>query len=507
MTYQLRDYQLECKEGVRREFRAGHKSVLVVMPTGGGKTLTLSDMVGDSYRKGKRILWLVDREELADQASETFRVAGVPHSYVMAGEEPDRFGRAWVGMIQSYLARKRQEKWLPERVDLIVVDEAHRTESASYKAMLADFPDAYQVGLTATPLRGDGRGLGHTYNGLVQPVTTLGLIQQGYLVPPRYFIPSDLDYSAVAAKKGEYNNKDLEVLAQSNPQLVGDVVENFARTCPDRRAVVFPMTIAQSLGLRDAFNSAGIPAVHIDGDLKKAERRERMNAFRSGEYQVLTSVNIAIEGLDVPDVSAVIIARPTKSLRIYIQAVGRGLRAFPGQTDCIVLDHAGVVSRFGPAEDYQDWTLDTKTGRKASKSSCQSRDPKEITCEECGEVFFSERVCPACSHEHEFERAPRHLTVVEGELEELTIGGRKVFAYTEEDQRRWWGELQGYVRNKSKNPGMAFHLFTEKFGFKPGSWSVSVPAAQPSTEVLAWCKHRQIAFAKKKEADTRNAAD
>ncbi len=162
-SYQLRDYQHAGINGAREHFRAARRRVLIVMPTGGGKTLTAADMVGGVYRKGKRTLWLTDRSELAEQASDAFDAAGVPHSYIMRDTDPDRFGRAWVGTIQSFLARARRGKWVPDRVDLLVLDEAHRTESETWQAVLDLFPGAYVVGLTATPMRGDGRGLGNSY--------------------------------------------------------------------------------------------------------------------------------------------------------------------------------------------------------------------------------------------------------------------------------------------------------------------------------------------------------
>lgn len=346
MTYALRDYQTAGNEAIRDLYRQGKRRALLVMPTGAGKTLTGADMLAGTNRKGKRVLWVTDRQELAEQAGDAFDAAGVPFSWITADQEPDKLGSAWVGTIQSFLARQGKGRWVPPYVDLIVLDEAHRSESASMRALYETYPSAYSVGLTATPMRGDGRGLGNTYDGMVNPITTAELIARGFLVPPRYYIPSQIDTSSVNKPNGDYSRDDLEQIAADNPQLIGDVVENFARICPQRRAVAFPMTIRHSLALRDAFNAAGIPACHIDGQTHKPTRRELMRAFREGEYQVLTSVNIAIEGLDVPDVSAVILARPTKSERIWVQAVGRGLRAFPDKTDCIAEDSL-VLTDYG----------------------------------------------------------------------------------------------------------------------------------------------------------------
>ena len=499
----LRDYQEQGAEGIRAAWRNKQRRVLTVMPTGAGKTVLGAYMVGGTHEKGKRVLWLTDREELADQASEAFNLAGVPHSYIMAGCEPDRFGSAWVGTIQSFLARVKRGKWVPDRIDLGVLDEAHRAESDTCQQVLGLFPDAYWVGLTATPMRGDGRGLGNTFQAQVTPITTLALMDRGLLVRPRYFIPSEMDFTRVHGRGADFSPADLAILADSNPQLVGDVVENFARICPNRRAVAFPLTIAHSIGLRDAFNAVGISAVHVDGKMPKPQRRELMAAFRSGEAQILTSVNIAIEGLDVPDVSAVILARPTKSLRIFVQAVGRGLRSFPGQSDCVVLDHAGLLMRFGPAEDFVPPELNDNAGQQTQGSApTVKKEPTKYVCEAegCCAVLIATNICPECAHVHQFEGTPEPLMVVPGQLEELTEEGRRKAAYDLAEKQRWYAGLMGYCLARSGKTGRAFYLFQEKFKEKPGPWADTAKPAQPSQQVIAFVKSRDIAYARAQQA-------
>lgn len=507
----LRDYQVQSVNELRGAFRKGHRAALLVKPTGAGKTRTAAEMVQAAHRKGTPTLWLADRLELVEQASEAFTELGIPHGLILPGHQPHEDELILCGTIQSFLARYRRGTFHPEHIRLICLDEAHRAESNTYQQLLHLYPNARVVGLTATPVRGDGKGLGRTFTALVQPISTRTLMDRGYLVPPRYFIPSELDLVAAQAnKRGDFTRAELDAIADRNPQLIGDVVETFARVCPDRRAVAFPCNIRHSLALRDAFNSVGIPAVHIDGQTPREERRDLMAAFRSGEYQILTSVNIAIEGLDVPDVSAVIMARPTRSERIWIQAVGRGLRTSPGKADCIVLDHAGVMLSLGPAEDYQDWTLGTADGQQpAHRKPAQKRDPKEITCEECHAVFYAARICPACGHEHTYERAPRDVETASGDLQELTKEGRKALEATQEEKKAWWAGLQWYVAGKGWKAGAAYRMYVEKFGVGPGNWQKTVPPAPPSAEVQGWIRHRNIAFARRrdKEQHVPQAAD
>lgn len=520
--YTLRPYQEAAITGVQAEFARGRKRTLLCMPTGAGKTLTAAEMLGRSYRKGKTMLWLTDRGELAEQASEAFNRAGVPHSHIMAGQTADRFSRAFVGTIQSFLAWRKegrdgtQRKWTPDKVDFVIIDECHRAASDSFQQMLAEYPDAFVLGLTATPMRGDGKGLGNTFHGMVAPITLRDLLDMGVLVPARYFIPSASDYTTLQRlKAGDFSSAELSQWADANPQLVGDVVENFARVCPERRFVAFPPDIKTSVALRDRFNAAGISCCHIDGKTPRAERAELMAAFRAGEYQGLTSVNIAIEGLDVPDVNAVIMARPTKSERIWVQAVGRGLRSHPGKTDCVVLDHGGVLMQFGPAEEFVPPELHTKKGKHNEGQEKKKRKPTQYLCEgedaegnRCPAVLIGTNICPECGHEHHFEAIPEEPTVIPGQLEELTAEGREKHIYDLELKKRWYAMFLGYCHNRGKSPGLAYHLHLAKFDEKPlWAWRDSVKPLAPDAEVLAFVKYRQIAYAKSLQKQQANAAD
>lgn len=496
---ELRDYQERAIEGIRGAFRAKHRAALLVMPTGAGKTITAASMLRRAVARGTQTLWVADRRELVEQASEAFAAMGVRHGLVMPGEAPEEDEMLLVGTLQSFLARYRRGAFQPQHIRMICIDEAHRSESCTVQELLSLYPQARVVGLTATPTRGDGKGLGNTFGAMCQPTTIRTLMAEGRLIPPRYHVPSELDLMGLQKRKGEYNQKELDLIAENNPQLVGDVVSNFARICPDRRAVAFPCNIKHSIALRDAFNAAGIPAVHIDGTTPTVERKARMADFRAGVYQILTSVNIAIEGLDVPDVSCVIFARPTKSVRLWVQGVGRGLRAYPGQTDCVVLDHSGTTLSLGPAEDFDEWTLEYGEGKEGSSGSRKKepRDPREITCEECHVIFYSAQVCPACGHVHVRERGPRDVAYAPGDLLELTPEGRKELKRQESEKQAWWAGLQWHVNVKGYKPGAAYRMYIEKWGVPPGPWQDRIPAAPPTPETRAWIDEKRRAYAAK----------
>lgn len=486
------EYQALAQRSIRREYAAGKKAAMLCMPTGAGKTMTGARMVRAAEQKGTPTLWLADRVELVEQASATFDRLGIRHGLI--GDTADENDLILLGTIQTFTRRYEEGRFVPPSIRFMVWDEAHRGRSQTYESVRRIYPTAHLLGLSATPFRSDGRGLGDMFEAMVTPVTARDLLDAGVLVPPEYYAPDPLAFIA----------GDVE-----SPKLIGNVVEHFARVSPERAAVYFAHNVQHSLSLRNAFSGVGITACHIDGQTPREERKALMDAFRAGEYQVLCNYGVAIEGLDVPHVSAVGLARKTDSLRIFIQAVGRGLRADEGKHNCLIHDHAGLVHKFGPAEGHGPWEL---TGGEGGKVYSAPRKPtakeiKELTCEECAAVMIGTRTCPACGHVHVFERAAREVDVGEGELEHLTAEGRKKLEHSQEEKKVWWAGLQWYVAGKGWKPGAAYRMYAEKFGVGPGNWQNGTDPAPPTPELLAWIRHRNIAFAKRREKEQANAAD
>jgi DNA repair protein RadD len=494
---ELRDYQHAALDALRGEFRQGHRRVILQALTGLGKTVMASAMIQGTVSRNKTTLFVAHRRELIRQASDKLTAFGVAHGIIMPGENPGDLEHVYVGTVQSFTARMKRKSFEPHNVSLIIFDEGHRSSAASYQEMLAAYPNAYVICLTATPTRGDEKGLGDTYTAMVQTMTYEEAFERGFLVRPKYYAPYAPDMDAVRTRAGDYAEEDLEA-EMNRPELTGDIVSHYARhaALPDgslRLGMVFAVNVRHSIALAAAFNAAGILAAHLDGETPTRERDEVMRLFRAGEISVLCNVGITTEGVDVPECSAVVLACPTKSVIKHLQTAGRALRPHPesGKTDAIILDHAGNVLRLGVIEDYKDWTLDKGSQIVAKDRIKEQRDPKEITCDACGHLFYSAKVCPSCGFEHVIERSPREIETGEGELLELGKSERRKF--TQDEKRRWYSMMLHIAATLGKKPGYAYFAYKKKFACGPDNkWQKNTPPTPPDPEVSGWMQHYRI---------------
>lgn len=404
----LRDYQLELVEKTREHYRKGAKSVLIQSGTGSGKTVTSSYILKSTAERGRRCLWVVHRREIILQASRTFWDMGIDHGLIMGGGIVDRSSRVHIASVQT-LARMLDK--LPE-YDFVCVDESHHTPGSQYKALLDRFPDAWKLGLTATPWRLDRQGLGPWYEQMVCGPSVSDLIDRKALAPFRMFAPSVPDLSAVHITAGDFNGKEVAD-AMDKPKLIGDVVSHYQRIAPNTRAIVFACSIEHSRHIVSQFRDAGISAEHVDGGDDSEYREAAIARFRSGHTQVLSNCSLFDEGFDVPAVETVIMARPTQSLSMYLQQCGRGLRYVPGKT-AIILDHAGNCERHGMPDDDREWSLEDRERRpRGEKTTEQAK-----RCDQCLRVHKPAPACPHCGHVYPIQ--PRQITQEEGELMEIT---------------------------------------------------------------------------------------
>lgn len=492
---QLRHYQQAAVTGALRQIASGKKAPLIVSPTGTGKMVVAAAILERAYLKGNTALFAVHRREMVKQCSEKLTTLGVPHSLVMPGHQPSNMERVYVGTVQSFGARMRRGSFDPLNVRVIVIDEAHHATAQSYRTLIEAYPNAVVVGLTATPCRADGTGLGNVFDALVQGTTYSAALEEGYLVKPRYYAPYTPDLSDVTTRAGDYAEDDLE-REMNQPQLVGDIVQHYAKLAADRQGIVFATRVRHSLALCAEFIRAGFTAFHIDGTTPTDERDELMQQFRDGDLQIMVNVGVATEGLDVPNVGAVVLARPTKSVSLHMQMIGRGLRPAEGKDSTLILDHAGNTVRLGPVEIRESWSLDQKKGKSKKK---KDREPKEITCDECSAIFYGTRTCPQCGHIHEYERAPLDMEVVDGELVEI---GEEPMVYTTAMKQGFYRMLLHYADNHGKKPGWAYHTYKARWGVYP-TWGSGDHRVHPSPEVIAWIngylKQQRIAWAKRQE--------
>lgn len=386
----LRDDQAEFLDLTRASLRQ-HRRVIMQASTGYGKTVLALEIIRNAIARGKRVLFLCHRRELVRQSSRAFWKSGVPHGMVMAGRALSDVP-AQVGVINTVVNRIGKIR----APDIIIVDECHRSVSPSYLEVFADYPDAIVIGLTATPERTDGKGLGQIYTDIVQAPPMRWLIDNGILCDYELIAPaSTLSLADVEIRAGDYSTDQLAA-AVDKPTITGDAVQAYIDHANGERCMVFCVTIQHSQHVAESYRARGIPCEHVDGNHTDAERDAIFARLRSGETLVVTSVQLAIEGLDVPAISVVQFLRPTASLIVYLQAIGRGLRMEPDKRRCLILDQVGNWQRHGLPDDVREWSLQ---GRKTKRRRASDSEPDVNVkqCRKCYSVFRTgPAACPKC---------------------------------------------------------------------------------------------------------------
>lgn len=415
MAVSLRAYQEDAIEGVRNAFRAGHRAPLLVAPTGAGKTVMFGYIAGEASARNKRVLILAHRKELIRQASAKLNDAQIVHGIIAPGFTPTR-DLVQVASVQTLGRRLDDPRYEPP--DLIVVDEAHHAVAGQWRTIVAAYSSARILGVTATPERLDGKGLGREAGGIFDAMvpgpTVADLIAGGYLTPARIYASAEApDLSAVRTIAGDY---DAVALANEmgKPQIVGDAVAHYARHTPGQPAILFSPSVAHAEAMADAFLTAGFRAEAASGKTDSRVRDAAIAGLGDGRVQVLCSCDLISEGLDVPAVSAVILLRPTKSLGLYLQQVGRGLRPAAGKTHLTVLDHAGNSLLHGPPDMPREWSL---AGRPKKAKKDDAVLPAR-QCPKCFAVFSPVPSCPECGYV--FPVSSREIAHVDGDLVDMT---------------------------------------------------------------------------------------
>jgi DNA repair protein RadD len=362
--------------------------VALVAPTGAGKAVIIAAIVHKAIAERKRVLVLAHTREIIKQTSRKLFEYGVEHGIIAAGLVAHPGERVQVASIQTLWSRAVRRERMPLPVaDIVIIDEAHHCPALTYRKIIKSYPNAMLLGATATPCRGDGRGLGSIFETIVETPQVEDLIALGHLVPTRVYAPSELpELHDVKVRAGDYVAAQLaDRMDRGN--LVGDIVTHWHRYGEGRTTVCFAVSVPHSLHIRDEFLRAGIRGEHVDGSTPKSDRDAALKRLDSGETQVITNCGVLVEGWDLPAVSCCILARPTRQMGLYRQMVGRVLRPAPGKVDAVVLDHSGAVFRHGFIEDHVKWTLDpdkraespTHAARLAAGNSRRLLD-----CSRCG---------------------------------------------------------------------------------------------------------------------------
>ena len=405
---QLRPYQEAAVADLRRAYATGHRAPLLVMPTGAGKTQVFTYITAAMAQRNLSVTILVHRRELIAQASRKLTQAGVTHGIIAAGT-PATFAPIQVASVQT-LIRRLEDTSAP---DLIIIDEAHHAVAGSWGKILDHWPDALRLGVTATPSRLDGRGLSDNFDVIVHGPTVSDLTASGYLAPCKLYAPPQVaDLSAIPTRAGDFAS-DAAAAAMDKPSITGDAIDHYRRICPGAPAIAFCCTTDHAEHVAAQFRSAGFSSSAILGTTPIAQRDQQLKDLASGAIQILTSVDVISEGTDVPAVTTAILLRPTASLGLYLQQVGRILRPAPGKPHAIVLDHVGNIHRHGWPDDLRTWSLDSKPRRQRDNAPA----PTVRTCPVCFAAFKPAPVCPVCGAPSQL--TPREIQQRDGELQEL----------------------------------------------------------------------------------------
>jgi DNA repair protein RadD len=446
---QLRDYQQKAVENVRNNYKNGSDSPALVLPTGAGKTVVFCHIASQTANRGKNVLILVHRIELLRQTSRALLKSGVRHGLINPKFTPDPMASVQVASVQTLV--NRLDKINPP--DIIIIDECHHASAGSWRKVINHFSEAKILGVTATPVRGDGKGLDSIFDSLIIGPQISDLIDLGYLVKPRIFgPPKKIDFSGVKIVRGDYDKTQVAEI-MDKPTITGSAVDHYSKICPGVPAVVFCSSINHAEHVAEDFRSAGFKAYSVDGTMDDETRKRILDGLGDGSIEVVTSCDLISEGTDIPAIGCAILLRPTQSLGLYIQQVGRALRILEGKNEAFILDHVGNVLNHGFPDDFREWTLEgTKRDRKSKNAEASIRVSQ---CTECYAVFPPAPICPYCGAKQKAKET--EIKVVEGQLEELKrieIQERRV----EVSQARSLEDLKRIEKEKGYKKGWAQRL-------------------------------------------------
>lgn len=397
MGYKLYDYQQRLVDEARESIANGSKGVFVQAPPGAGKSIVIAEITKLATDIGNHVLFIVHRKELAEQIEVDFIKNKVNMDYVT---------------IETVMRAYNRKDILP-RPQIIITDETHHSRAKTYQKLYNHFDDAFRLGFSATPWRMSGSGFEDIYDDLIKGPTVKWLIENQRLAPYRYLAESSIDRSHLKQNSmGEYDNKSIEK-EFSESRIYGNIVKHYQEHAPGEKAIVYAPSIHISQKIAKEFQENNIQAMHVDGKTNKKERETIMSDFRSGKIKVIVNVDLISEGFNVPDCSCVILARPTKSLVLFIQQSMRAMRYQDGK-QAIILDHVGNVHEFGLPDMEREWSIQSRGKKKANQT-----DPSIAKqCPGCASWLLSEtRTCPHC--QHDFVAEEREIEIVEGKLQEI----------------------------------------------------------------------------------------
>ena len=474
-SIRLRDYQERAIRDIREAFRRKRRRLLVCLPTGAGKTALTSHVLISALAKLSRSMFVAHRIELIDQSVRTFYRFGVKSLGVVRAQDIRRDLSQPIQVCSIQTLRRRPAL---EDIKIVAIDEAHLSSAKSYEEHLfKKYPNALFLGLTATPIGPNGRPLPH-WDEIVIGARYSELIEQQHIVEPMvYSTPLLPDLASVHTVAGDFNKEELEA-AVSKGTLIGNLVDQWVKHAGNRRTAVFAVSVAHSQMIVAAFVQAGVSAEHVDGTTEATVRAAVFDRLRTGETRVVSNVGICTEGWDAPWCKCVVLARPTKSLSLYIQMGGRPLRPWNENVPAgrswepadgpsvqpVILDHGGNWDRFealtglGAPHADREWSLDKVVDKVQGAALTKM-------CPECfAYIARCLMICPHCQYEYTKEQLDLDLKrdepiPVDLELRALTVGSPEMA-----ERLAFFRATAATGRAKGWKYAAIFHRYRERFG-------------------------------------------
>jgi len=443
MEISLRHYQQKGKDQLYKSIAdEGHKRVIFWLATGGGKSRTQCNIVGDLIACNAKVVMVMRRRELIKQMSGNLDEWNIEHGIYMAMHPRFKPNRdVQVCSIDTLGAREVYPHEDCKNV-VVLIDESHdATPSAKkYRDLFERYKHATIIGFTATPFSNNT-----LFDDIICPITPMQLMEEGFLTPVKCYVPNIIDVSKVTVKRtGQFDEEEL-FKACSDSEVVGNIVDDWVRYGQGRRTVLFAVNIEHSKMLCDAFNKRGIPATHCDGGTKSGERDRALRRLKEEEIKILCNVNVFSTGLDLVEIECIIFARPTRSLIYYLQAIGRGLRPAPhiNKENCIIIDSAGNTLRFGSPYKSREAII----GKPKPLPKEEIEDLSIRFCKQCGFVFDSkEKKCPDCGFINPI--IIREIKTRDGELIEYDLSPEEIDAMNKSLFKKDYFKLEFVAKNR-----------------------------------------------------------
>ncbi|KWT71343.1 MULTISPECIES: DEAD/DEAH box helicase family protein [unclassified Variovorax] len=482
----LYEYQEGILDLLRLGFQQGHRTQILVAPTGAGKTEMAIALLRAAAARGNRAAMLLDRIVLCDQTSQRLQKYGIDHGVMQSGHWRYRPYES----IQICSAQTIEKRGSFPGLKVLIVDEAHQTRKQTV-GFIKNNPEVRVIGLTATPFT---EGLGAIYSNVVSSVTTRELVQLGRLAPLRVYVAKEIDMTGVKKVAGEWSQDEV---TERGLKITGDIVTEWVKKTHEvfggpRKTVVFCAGVAHGADLAKKFADAGYNFVSLSYQDDDQFKQDAVAEFAKADSSIhgLIATDILTKGFDVSDVMIGVSARPfSKSLSSHIQQMGRVMRSHKGKDFALWLDHSGNYIRFQEDWDdiYESGVHELDDGKEKTKNEKTAAEKEAAKCPRCSHIWQSAAgSCPCCG----FVRERRNtVTAVPGEMEELAGSGK-----LKQERREWYGQFLFVCRDRGYKPGWAASKFKEKFGSYPNG--LQADPIPPMPEVSRWLKASHIRFMK-----------